>query len=127
MDKKICRGFTLIELLIVIAIIGMLASIVLVSVSGAREKANVAKFKETAHSVQVRAVEACDSGVIDYTPNTGSFGVFPPAIDAAGIVDTAQNCVPVGATFSANIPSAGLATPCTAVIEETGITSFVGC
>ncbi|EKE11965.1 MAG: hypothetical protein ACD_14C00055G0003 [uncultured bacterium] len=64
------KGFTLIELLIVIAIIGILASAVLVNTNGARTKATDSSAMQSVRSAAV-AVYSCILSDLAITPASG--------------------------------------------------------
>jgi type IV pilus assembly protein PilA len=61
MRKTNKKGFTLVELLLVIAIIGILAAVLFVSLGNQRERARVTTFKENMRGL-VTAYTACADG-----------------------------------------------------------------
>jgi len=90
----ISRGFTLVELLIVIAIIGILSSVVLSNLTGARTKAYDAK-------VQAQMSNIRQSAELYYIAN-GNYGITTYSCSAGMFADTSSGMSKL--TVSVNYP-----------------------
>ncbi len=88
----------MIELLIVIAIIGILAGVILVSTSSARNKATAATTKQTLASLKASLTTCCDD--TNATFNTTE-GAEICSIGSVGNLPTAADLKATGVTYAA--------------------------
>jgi uncharacterized RDD family membrane protein YckC len=110
----------LIAIPIFIAVIGILASIVLVSLSSAREKANYAAFKAEVSSIVPSMIISCDENNFISINDLGAPKHFDPK---QAIRTLTQNCNSKnGGSFSITINGMGTVAPKGAVCTEDGCT-----
>lgn len=120
--RKSKKGFTLVELLVVIAIIGILSSVVLVSLNSARQKARDSRRIADLHQIALALENYYDANVNYPTALSGLTTTYLATVpqDPQG---TAANPIPYG------YAALGSGTTCSsyhlrATLEQTGHTAL---
>ena len=133
------KGFTLIELLVVIAIIGILSSVVLASLTSARQKGKVAAIQSTMSSMRAQAEVGMSYGkyVADVCGKTSAEGGIKTLLDSIKLassratlikcgVDTAISVQPYKWAVEAVLPTTS-ATPAGTIfcVDSTGYSGTI--
>lgn len=92
------KGFTLIELLVVIAIIGILAALIIVSLSGARSKATDTQLKNNARNIDTALAQYYQDNQSAYPGQFDTQGGCNIASTAFGIATAAPTTCNTGGT-----------------------------
>ncbi len=118
------KGFTLIEMLVVVAIIGLLSSVVVVGLSGARQKARDAKrladIQQVMNSAEVQFTNAGYPAtiVLPTAPQSGETYYYsggPTSSAAMACMETSENGAAVAIPAQcAGLPGVSVTPPCQA-------------
>lgn len=127
-------GFTLIELLIIVAIIGILVTIIFSDIYKSRRAAVVSTFKTQISSLMTSAIEVCDYAAMSNgmsvrnaidAKNGGSLPVgmqwYVPSVEDVHCGSNGNK------TFKLYVDSQKMEPPCRATIRHTGVAEFDGC
>jgi prepilin-type N-terminal cleavage/methylation domain-containing protein len=107
MKMKNTKGFTLIEMLVVIAIIGLLSSVVLVALGPSRNKAKDARIILNVNQVQVLMETVFTNGTYPAAAPTSIAPLVSDALSNGGTLVTSISADRTAFSASSNLVSGG--------------------
>jgi prepilin-type N-terminal cleavage/methylation domain-containing protein len=125
-------GFTTVEILVVAAIVSILASVILVALNSARDRAHDGSFRSTVASTQKALIVCCSTSTALTSPvNPGqaicSSGDFYPGPGALGGITVNTSCTTMGNFSVTVIPGANNTGACTNATITGSQISYTDC
>ena len=118
MKNNIKKGFTLVEILVVIAIIGLLATIVMISLSGVGERGNNARRIEDVRSLHTALISYYYNGTPYHFPNASGSMLTSTELPNSYITEIPEDPDPLDSGYVYGAFQRDGATACTTAGEN---------